>query len=475
MILFSTLGSVLSASTSTIGTYFGARVFKTLGNTGTDYVGNVLVADITTLLHREIFLGLNAVPFVFTIWAGPPIAQILLDGSTWRWGYGAYAITTPIVAVPVVYMLFWAQHNAKRAGFETREMGAVVEGSAGKKGIWWQVRYWVIELDGRSNLEPNDDMLTSIVLGLTLLSTGFILTLLAVTLAKSSGSTWRSAHTLVMIILGPLLLVCFAIYERSYAPRPLIPFHLLRDRTVLGACLMSATMRVAYYIWDDYYSSYLQVVHGMSVTHAGYVERVYSLVACLWAPLLGYLISRVGKFKIFALIAVPVHALGAGLLIHFRHRGTHIAWLCFTQGLLGLGGGTLTNTEELAVMAATTHSNVAGILAFKALFSYLGGAVGSAIAGALWLNLFPEKLAARLPAGSEASAARIFASLKTQLSYEMGSPEREAIIQTYSDVQKVMAIASTVIVVLASGLVFIWRDLELKGRRQTPGRVLGAK
>lgn len=28
-------------------------------------------------------------------------------------------------------------------------------------------------------------------------------------------------------------------------------------------------------IWDTYYSSYLQVVHGLSITYAGYVVHIY--------------------------------------------------------------------------------------------------------------------------------------------------------------------------------------------------------
>lgn len=143
-----------------------------------------------------------------------------------------------------------------------------------------------------------------------------------------------------------------------------------------------------------------------------------------------------------------------------------------SQILLAWGGATLTNTEEIAIMASSTHSNIASLLAFKALFSWLGVGLGSAISGAIWMNTLPGKLEKHLPDNLKGNSTVIFGSLKKQLSYKWGSPERNAIIDAYSETQRIMTITATVIVTIATVFVLIWRDLKLKERNQTPGNVL---
>lgn len=117
----------------------------------------------------------------------------------------------------------------------------------------------------------------------------------------------------------------------------------------------------------------------------------------------------------------------------------HPCSACFSgivasQELLALGGGTLTNTEEIAIMAAA-GLYFAVVLAFKAFSVDLGGAVRSAVSGAVSTNLLPPYLEENLPNAEKSKAKAIFANLKTQLSYQVSSSERDAIVQAYVDFQ----------------------------------------
>lgn len=112
------------------------------------------------------------------------------------------------------------------------------------------------------------------------------------------------------------------------------------------------------------------------------------------------------------------------------------------------------------------------VLAFKAFFVDLGDAVRSAVSGAVWTNLLPRYLEENLPNAEKSKAKVIFANLKTQLSYEVGSPERDAIVRAYVNFWKVQIIAATVIVAVSTVIVFTWRDLSLKDGAQTKGTVL---
>jgi hypothetical protein len=155
-----------------------------------------------------------------------------------------------------------------------------------------------------------------------------------------------------------------------------------------------------------------------------------------------------------------------------RYHETPLPLLCIPQVLIALGGGSLVNTEEIAAMAATTHEGIAIVLAFKALFAYLGGAVGSAISAAIWTRMLPTYLEKHLPESHKDQVEEIFGSLRTQLGYEWGSDVRMGIVRAYEDVWGVSTRTATVIAVVSAVWVLIWKDINLKERRQGPGQQL---
>jgi hypothetical protein len=65
----------------------------------------------------------------------------------------------------------------------------------------------------------------------------------------------------------------------------------------------------------------------------------------------------------------------------------------------------------------------------------------------------------------------IYADINTQLSSSMGSPARIAIQHAYSDAQKDMVIAATVVWALGLATVFSWRDINVSTSKQLRGHV----
>lgn len=62
---------------------------------------------------------------------------------------------------------------------------------------------------------------------------GLSLLLLAISLASSSTSSWKSPHIIIMLVIGPVSLIVFALWEKKFAKWPLLPLDLLRDRTII--------------------------------------------------------------------------------------------------------------------------------------------------------------------------------------------------------------------------------------------------
>lgn len=66
---------------------------------------------------------------------------------------------------------------------------------------------------------------------------GLTIFLLPFNLAASGLNGWRNASIISMIVVGFFLLVLLVLYEYFVAPKKFLPFELLRDRAVWGACL----------------------------------------------------------------------------------------------------------------------------------------------------------------------------------------------------------------------------------------------
>lgn len=223
--------------------------------------------------------------------------------------------------------------------------------------------------------------------------------------------------------------------------------------------------------WDTYYSSYLQVVHNLSISHSGYILNSYSLISSFLSPFVGVAIAQLGRFKHIAMLSgIPLIALGTGLLTHFRVPGAYVGYLAMCQIFNGAAGGILAMTSHIAIFSTVSHQEIAVVYAIYGLFGSIGAAIGLAIAGAIWTNVLPQKLEEFLPEGSKNLTGTIYGDITVQLGYPMGSPIRDAIIEAYSDVQKKMVIAGGCFIPLLAVCVFIWRDINVKKVEQERGR-----
>ncbi|EYE90522.1 siderophore iron transporter mirB [Aspergillus ruber CBS 135680] len=449
MTVLCTLGLVLMAVCKDVETYAAAQVFYWVGYNGMGYVINIFLADTTSLRNRMIMFGLNSTPFIVTVFIGPYVAQLFHTYSTFRWAFGFFAIVVPVVSIPVAAIFLYSNYKARKMGL------APLRTVSGRTTL--QVLYhYAREFD---------------VIGLLLVVGGFSLLLLPLTLAASSVNQWHNLYIIAMLVIGVALLALFCVWEKYFAPVTFVPFQYLQDRTVFGACVLSATLFCSFYTWDVYFSSYLQVVHNQNIRNAGYIANIFTIGSSFWAPIAGLMIRYTGRFKWLGLAAVPVSAIFTAAMIYFRHPGTNISLIVLIQIFMAFSGGTLVMTEQLAAMSAVPHNEVAVVLALEGLFMSIGGSIGQSISGAIWTNILPDKLVEYLPDSEKANWKDIYGSLEVQLSYPVGSPARNAIIMAYGYVQRRMLLAGVCFMPLALGCVLLWKNIDVKGKQQTRGMV----
>lgn len=252
-----------------------------------------------------------------------------------------------------------------------------------------------------------------------------------------------------------------------------LSYHLLTDRTVLGACILPATLFMSFYLWDSYFFSFLQVVNGLSVTPATYINSIFSVGGCLWSIAIGLYIRATGRYKAPALyFAMPLTILGVVGMLLFRRPDVWLGWIIMCQILIAVAGGSFVICEQIAAMAAVSHQHIAVVLAIETMFSSIGAAVGHSMAAAIWTGEFPKKLAEYLPPESRDDLKAIYGDLKVQLSYPMSSPTRIAIARAYADAQKTMLVVSTAVLFIGLVAIIVWRDVNVKNIKQVKGVVI---
>ncbi|KAK1145222.1 hypothetical protein N8T08_004375 [Aspergillus melleus] len=445
-----TVGLIMMAGCNNVETYCAAQVFHSIGTSGMNFTMDIFIADTSALRNRAFWFAFIASPYIATTWAYGPAAESVLKTMGFRWGFGMWAIILPFVCSPLFFLFYYNQRKAIKAGL-------VPERNSNR--TWWEsVVYYLKEFDA---------------LGLLLLVAGIALFLLSFNLYTKQADGWRSPLIICFVTIGGLLIIAFALYERFWAPVTFIPWKLMKNPTVFFTYTMAASIYTAWYMWDNYFYSLLIVVMNQSVTHATYITNIYTVGSCFWSLVMGVLIRYNGRLKWTALyFGVPITILGVGLMIKFREADTNIGYIVMCQIFIAFGGGTLVICEQMTVMAVSTQQDIPAVLAIEGAVISIGSAVGSTIAGAMWMGIFPEKLMKYLPASELDNFANIYGDLTVQAGYPIGSDARNAINRSYSETQRLMLIAATCLYIFTLGSVIMWKDVNVKKINQVKGRIL---
>ncbi|KAI9151857.1 putative siderophore iron transporter mirb protein [Paramyrothecium foliicola] len=445
-----TVGLVMMAATKNVEMYAAADVFWTVGNNAVLYSVNIVVADTTSLRNRGLMVALTSSPNIITTWLGGPISEAFLKGPGWQWCFGMLSIMVPTLCLPLYGILMFNYFKAKK-------QGVLVVAKSGRTP-WQSFIHYGREFDA---------------IGLLLLSAGLALFLLPFNLYGLQAQGWKSPMIICFLVFGIVVMILFVLWERFFAPVTFIPYSLLLDRNMMGACILGTVLFISFFCWNSFFSSFLIVVNNLSVTEASYVVQIYGLGGSLFAIVAGIAIRYTGRFKAITLYgALPVYTLFMGLMIHFRKADMNIGYIIMCQIFLAFASGVIIITPQIAAMSTASHQHIAVVMAILSMFSSIGGAIGFTVAGTIWQNVFPVKLAEYLPVEEMANFPMIYGMLDVQASYPIGSPTRIAIQRAYGDAQSMMLAAGTAIWVVGFVAVAFWRDTNVKRMKQVKGQVI---
>ncbi|KAJ6622918.1 hypothetical protein B0H10DRAFT_1787296 [Mycena sp. CBHHK59/15] len=431
-LFFYVVGYIVNATTpNMVGLGAGSCIWV-LGFSGLQIALQIVIADITTLRWRPIISSLSTGGTLHTFHN----FSVADAPKGWRWGYGIYAMCYVPALGPIIIILLWAQRRA-------RAQGILMGDSPTESKAPLLTRAW-------SFLEDVD------AVGLFFLAA--YVCLMPVVLAGGSYATmtWHNpAIPAMMVIGGVVTLPIFVFWEVKKATHPVIPWRLLRNRTILAGCVVNFFDFVSFYLTYGQLYGFVEATTTWEISNLVYYSNAQSL--CLtffglsWAALAGAFKTGYKKALIAAL---AIRLLGVGLMFYARSH-TNTAALVMTQIIQGLGGGIAAVASQIGAQGAVPHQDVALATAALLLSAEVGGVVGTAAAGAIWVNRLPIEIAKHVPALNSTEIAQ-YVGTPTLVRALVGE-EYTSMVAAYSETMRMLLIPGIVVAVIPFCAAFFFK------------------
>jgi SIT family siderophore-iron:H+ symporter-like MFS transporter len=206
---------------------------------------------------------------------------------------------------------------------------------------------------------------------------------------------------------------------------------------------IAVCLNFAWTMQGDFLYTVLVVAFNFSITTATRVTSLYSFVSVIIGALLGIVVYKVRRLKIFVIMGTCLFMVAFGLLIHYRGdvSGSSRAGVIGAQVVLGVAGGLFPYTAQASIQVGLKHENLAVITGLYLALYNIGSALGNTVSGALWTQLLPKTLENRLANINSTLAAEVYGNpLVAVIPYPPGTPERDAIVDAYQHIQRLLTI-----------------------------------
>ncbi|GAA5890438.1 hypothetical protein JCM6882_002921 [Rhodosporidiobolus microsporus] len=452
-----TLGYVIVSASPNIYAFAAGNVINTIGSCGLSLLEAVIIADTSSLRNRLFWLIFPQLPGTINGWVNGNIAQSLLGARNehigmWRWGYGKLpslrprsssmlCILVPALATPVMITLGIGM------GKRRDEVEAKDESTAPrpKRTLGQQVAnvFWELDLPG-----------------LLLVVAGFGMFLTIITIANGKGSNWSDAHCIALLVVGPLLIAAFCVWETYFARSPLLSKRLLKNRNVLTCLACGILYPIAGGIIQSYFYTYMLVTVDETTMSATRLNWVTAFVGTWTTAVVGIAARYIRYLKPIVIAGFILDVLALGLYVRFRNGDPSQGAIAGVQVLRGIAGGMIGYPLSAAIQTVATRDQIGAVTAAKLLAHNLAAGIGSAIGGGLWSNLVPGKLDKYISDPSLASLA-FKNPIGLIAKYPIGTEVRDGMARAHGETQRIIAIVATCIAAVGLFVSFFLESVKL--------------
>ncbi|WP_433240287.1 MDR family MFS transporter [Streptosporangium sp. CA-135522] len=415
------VSSVAAGFSQDMGQLIAARAVQGIGAGGLAALPQIILGDVVEPRERGRYSGYIGAVFGVSTVAGPLLGGFIVDNMSWRWTFW--------ICVPLAVVAFVVIQKVLKLPLIRRDT----------KVDWW---------------------------GATFITGGTTALMLLLSLGGKEFD-WNSSWTYG---LGALSLVLFglAVVAERRAADPILPPRLFGNRTVVLSSVASLLVGAAMFGALMFLPQYLQIVKGMSPTGSGLMTLPMVLGLLVSSILVGRIVTRTGRWKIFPVVGMLLVAVGLFLLSRL-HVDSSLVIVGLDIAVLGIGLGASMQILILAAQNAVTRADLASTTSNVTFFRSLGGAVGVAAFGAILSNRLSAELislarAAHLPlTGGTTPSLGSPAAIR-----HLPAPVLEVILEAFTRAIHMVFLVGVPIAVLASVAVLLQKEVPLRSARSAP-------
>ncbi|KAF9083213.1 hypothetical protein BGX23_011686 [Mortierella sp. AD031] len=412
-----------------------------IGSTGLMTLAQVLIADVTLLIDRGIMFALWGMPSTINVFIAGALVDPLTEGDSANWR-NVYAIIGSTSLLGFIILLGPLWHYQRKG-----ERMAAVHGRRMKTRSF---KWLFSEFDA---------------VGAVLITLALSLTLLPIILARSYEDNWKSPKILGMFFSGLVSCVLLVIWEVKFSTKPIMPMRIWVNRTSFGALAVGFFLTVMNAMNYQYYTLYLVVSRDLSYGRATLLERGYQVIYPICELLTGLAMKRFNTCRPFIWVGIIIHTIGLGLQIPARHPSSSDAFIVIAQIIAGGAAGMANNAAIVAVTGSVAKDDVATAIGVIHILSSFGYALGSGLAGGVWTQYLPLRLAKHISGPYDE-----FLAMNDPFEYikNLDPTTKGQLVEAYADSQMLMLIIAMSLAVLVCITTAFMKHIDLMQDQEKP-------
>ena len=330
----------------------------------------------------------------------------------------------PVCLIPIISALFCAQIKGKRLQSRSLSSDRVQQRRAdfGCFGLIDTAASSEIERVDTKKIErtpllwriwPTVQQIDAF--GLLLLGTACALILSPPTLVWGAKNGWKNPSMIAMIVIGPILLLAFGIWEWKLAANPIMP-RIMLNRTFIISVTINFFNFIVSTLHNTYWNSWVWVIQDYNTRNYTYMTQIETVTLCSFAIIGGAIQRFTHRYKWLQVGSLALRCIGAGVT-YYSTLGQNQSTVClfFGKFLITVGNSWSIVASSVAAQASVPHKHLGMAIAILSLWSSIGGGIGSSVAGSVWPRKLSEALASTttltpeelMAVGGDINAARI--------------------------------------------------------------------
>nr|WP_281248012.1 MDR family MFS transporter [Corynebacterium aquilae] len=344
------VGSILGGLATSMSLLIAARAVQGVAGGGMMILSQAIIADVVPARQRGKYMGVMGSVFGVSSVLGPVLGGWFTDGPGWRWGLW---LNVPLGIIALIGIFSFLHLPRRQSPGKTDWLGMVTMAIA----------------------------TTALILVITW---------------GGNDYDWTSGTIIGLAIVAVVFAAIFVAVELK-ATNPLIPMQLFSTRNFTLTTIAGLAVGVFMFGSLAYVPTYLQMVHSMTPTTAGLMMIPMMAGMMGTSIVVGNLVTRTGSYKWYPVVGLLVVAVALVLLSRLEATSSlfHVGVCLF---VLGFGLGCAMQILVLIVQNSFPITMVGTATAANNFFRQIGGAIGSAFVGGLFVSNLHTEMANNLPA-----------------------------------------------------------------------------